>query len=177
MSMEKSYEDVFSSIKTSAKLLAGYARVKLTLMSEGLSKDEIDKNYQLFLLVYDLYIKANSYAILNKIAFNLAIIFGLMVLIWPSVAILSHDYGWEKEFLKSAVVQTTITGIAALMFAIYSHYKKRQVITENLMRYALFSKDSLQLIEEKVLQEMARIDTGFSFSQTVLKHGQSNDEN
>ena len=106
---------------------------------------------------------------LNKIAFFLSFFFCIMVLLWPSIAIVSHDYGWEKEFLKSAVVQTTITGIAVLTFAINSHYKKRQLHTENLMRYALYSEDSLAEVKEKVIQEMARIDTGFNFSQAVFK--------
>ena len=40
-------------------------------------------------MLYDMYIKARSYALINKIAFWLAILAGIMVLVWPSIAIIS----------------------------------------------------------------------------------------
>jgi hypothetical protein len=126
-------------------------------------------------MLYDIYIKARSYAIIDKIAFFLAIALGIMVLFWPSVAILSKDMGVEVEFLKSAVVQTTVTGFAALTFAVYSHYKHRQVLAENLMRYIVFTEDSPSELKTRVIRELERIDTGFSFSQTVLKKSGSDE--
>ena len=73
-----------------------------------------------------------SYAIINKFAFWLSIISGIMVFIWPSIAIEFKDFGFEKEFLKSAIVQTTVTGLAALFYAIYNHYKKDNCILKAL---------------------------------------------
>ncbi len=63
---------------------------------------------------------------------------GLTVLVWPALTVITEDFGFEKEFLKSAIVQTTVTGLAALMFSIYSHYKKRQMFMENLMRQLIY---------------------------------------
>lgn len=88
---------------------------------------------------------------------------------WPSLAIFAKDFGWEKGFLNSAIVQTTVTGIAALTFAIYSHYKKRQMYAENLMRFTIFSEKILTELKDYVMQEMERIDSGFTFGKSVLK--------
>ncbi len=85
------------------------------------------------------------------------------------MAIFAKDFGWEKEFLNAAIVQTTVTGLAAFTFAIYNHYKKRQMYAENLMRFAIFSEDTLTHIKDYVMQEMERIDSGFSFGKTVIK--------
>ena len=158
-------KDIFSSNKTSAKLLVDFAKERFLEMD----KKDISSNSERFLMIYDLYIKAKSYIIINKISFWFAIAAGIMVLLWPSIAIVSKDFGFDKEFLKSAIVQTTITAIAALTFSVYSHYKKRQLFTENLMRYVVLSEDSLQNLKDKVIQEMERIDMGFSFSQAILK--------
>ena len=176
MDPSKKIIDIFSPNKTSAKLFVDFAKKKFGNEISDSDHGESGEDAPMLLLIYDLFIKARSYAILNKIAFNLSFIFGIFVLLWPSISIISHDFGWEKEFLKSAVVQTTITGIAVLTFAIYSHYKKRQVYTENLMRYATFSEDTTLMIIEKVIQEMSRIDTGFSFSQAVFKKTSESDE-
>ena len=110
----------------------------------------------------------------NKVCWWLSVVSGLMVLAWPSIAIISKDFGWDKEFLKSAFLQTTITGLAALTFTVYSHYKKRQLYVENIMRYVLFSNKKIDELKEKVIQELERIDTGFVFSQAVLNKGNSN---
>lgn len=155
--------NIFTPNKTSAKLLVDYAAANF---GEDVGSDDKGQRH---LMIYDLYIKARSYAIINKIAFWLSVLSGLMVLIWPSVAVVFEDFGFQKEFLKSAIVQTTVTGLAALTFAVYSHYKKRQVYAENLMRYIIFSDESVSTMKERVLKEMERIDLGFSFSETVIK--------
>ena len=124
---------------------------------------------KMFLMIYDLYIKARSYAIINKVAFWLAAITGIMVLVWPSLAIITKDFGFEKEFLKSAIVQTTVTGLAALTFAVYSHYKKRQMYVENLMRYVIYSAQPSQNLVDKVVNEIDKIDTGFGFTDAISK--------
>jgi len=169
-------KEIFSPNKTSAKLLVDYARALIFEKEQAQDATDREERLQRFLMLYDLYIKARSYAIINKVSFWFAVMTGTMVLLWPSIAIVSNDFGWEKEFLKSAVVQTTITGLAALTFAVYSHYKKRQLFTESLMRYVLFSDEALPHLNEKVIQEMERIDTGFSFSQAILKQTEGDEE-
>ncbi len=154
--------EIFTPNQTSAQLLEKYAK-------ETYYKVEESQNIEKYLIIYDIYIKANSYSILNKIFFFVALISGVIVLLWPSLAIFAEDFGWEKGFLNSAIVQTTVTGIAALTFAIYSHYKKRQMYAENLMRFAIFSEDTLTNIKDYVVQEMERIDSGFTFGKSVIK--------
>jgi hypothetical protein len=154
--------DIFQPNQTSASLLVRYAEDKYYKVEEN-------KNIEKYLIIYDIFIKARSYYIMNKVFFFLALISGIIVLLWPSLAIFAEDFGWKKGFLNSAIVQTTVTGIAALTFAVYSHYKKRQMYAENLMRFAIFSEDDLVNIKEYVVQEMERIDGGFNFGKNVTK--------
>ena len=158
---------IYTANKTSARLLVDYASEKWGPKSDGTNPE----SERLYLMIYDLYIKARSFAIINKVSFWLAIIAGIMVLVWPSLAIITKDFGFEKEFLKSAIVQTTVTGLAALTFAVYSHYKKRQMHVENLMRLVIYSGPSDQALIDEVLKEMERIDAGFSFSEAVARKG------
>jgi uncharacterized membrane protein YebE (DUF533 family) len=75
---------------------------------------------------------------------------------------------WEnREWLKSATVQTTVTAIAALMFTFYSQYKDRQTDAESLMHYVLYSEKTAAELSLKVSEERARIDRGFSFSSIL----------
>jgi hypothetical protein len=156
---------IFQPNQTSAKLMVQFAE-QAWLAPDAEPKQELQKRY---LLVYDLYIKARSYAIINKIAFWLALLAALMVLIWPSIAVVSNDFGLQMEFLKSAIVQTTVTGFAALTFALYAHYKKRQLHVENLMRQLIYSSEPYQTLVSQVLTEMERIDSGFAFSEPLVK--------
>lgn len=156
---------IFTPNKTSARLLVDFASQKWGPEANDATRDSEKR----FLIIYDLFIKARSYAIINKIAFWLAFFSGIMVLVWPSLAIITKDFGVEREFLKSAMVQTTITGLAALTFAVYSHYKKRQMYVENLMRHVIYSDESGEDLIEKILKEVERIDAGFSFSEAVMK--------
>lgn len=126
-------------------------------------------NQQRYLMVHDLYIKGRSYCIINKVAFWLALATGVAVLVWPAIAIFAQDFGWQKEFFKSAIVQTTITAFAGLTFAIYSHYKKRQMAVENIMRSLIYASEWNGSVVERVLKEMERIDSGFGFSATFAK--------
>ena len=151
--MNENYKKIFSPNKTSAKLFIDFARNQI-LWGEASENSESLKRY---LLIYDLYIKARSYAIINKIFFWIATVSGIMVLLWPSIAIITKDLGFERAFLSSAVVQTTITGLAALTFSVYSHYKKRQVFTENLIRSAVFSEQPLSELKGRIIREMEKI--------------------
>jgi hypothetical protein len=163
---------IFNPNKTSAKLFVDFARSQVSWDKASENPESLMK----YLLIYDLYIKARSYAIINKIFFWIAVLSGIMVLVWPSIAIVSKDMGIERTFLSSAVVQTTITGLAALTFGVYSHYKKRQLFTENLMRSAVFSEENLSELKDRVIKEMERIDAGFSFAEAVTSKNKKPEE-
>jgi len=157
---------IYTANKTSACLLVDYATEKWGPQA-GNDDPETEK---LFLIIYDLYIKARSYAIINKVAFWLAVIAGILVLLWPSLAVISKDYyGFDIKFLNSAVVQTTVTGLSVLIFSVYHHYKKSQMHIENLMRHIIYSEQTDQTLFDEVLKELERIDAGFSFSDAVSK--------
>jgi len=158
-------DEILDPNQMSASLLIQYARVSA---SQASPKNKAQAEQRLVIL-YDLYIKARSYAMLDKIFFWLSIVSALAVLLWPSIAVIFKDKLGQKEWAKSAVVQTTVTGIAALAFAFYSQYKDKQTYTENLMRYALFSKEDPNVLSNKVIEELAKIDKGFSFSSLIKK--------
>ena len=122
------------------------------------------------LMLYDLFIKARSYAILNKVFFVLALISGIALLIWPALAFTLDSL----QIGFSAIVQTSVTGFAALMFALYGHYKKRQAHAENLMRHLVFSADASEESFESILKELERIDQGFVFSDVINKNPKAN---
>ena len=163
-------ESIFTPNQTSASLLVNYAE-KLMQQAEPESKIGAEKKY---LLIYDIYIKARSYALLNKIFFWFSILFGLMVLLWPSFSIIFKTNVSKWEWVKSATVQTTVTGLAALMFAFYTQYKNKQTNAETLMRYATYSEKTVAELSIKVSEELARIDRGFSFN-SVLSDKNTND--
>ena len=90
---------------------------------------------------------------------------GSLVLIWPSLGFVFT----EIDLFKNAVIQTTITGMAALNITIYSHYKKRQLFTENLMRHVVFTEESIDQLVKTIINEMSKIDQGFSFNTLTKK--------
>lgn len=157
---------LFSPNKTSARLLVDFA-------GDSWGKSTSPPQRMRYVMVYDLFIKARSYAILNKFFFGFALISGVLLLIWPAVAFKLDGLGVGF----SAIVQTCVTGLAALMFALYSHYKKRQTHAENLMRHVIFSSEPTEVLFEKILREMERIDQGFVFSELVLNKADAKEEN
>lgn len=156
---------LYSANQISAKLLLDFAQK--AWIDNNPDSDLAD--HQRYLMMHDLYIKARSYSIINKVAFWFSLFLGVAVVVWPSFAVISQDFGWQKEFLKSAIVQTTVTAFAGLAFAVYSHYKKRQVYIENLMRSIVYAPEWDGSILERVLKEMERIDSGFGFAQALAK--------
>lgn len=158
-------EDVFRPNQTSASLLISYAE-KLKQQAEPSNKDKAEKKY---LLMYDIYIKARSYALLNKIFFVCSVVSGLAVLLWPSLSIIfkAKLINSKWEWIKSATVQTTVTGIAALMFTFYIQYKDKQTYAETLMRHAIYSEATVSSLSIKVSEELTRIDRGFSFNSIL----------
>src|SRR5262249_35200472 len=152
-----SFDDILDPNQMSASLLIQYAK----LSASKASPENKARAEQRLVILYDLYIKARSYALLDKVFFWLSIVAALAVLLWPSIAVIFKDRLGDKEWAKSAVVQTTVTGIAALAFAFYGQYKDKQTYTENLMRYALFAKEDPAALSVKVTEEIAKIDKGF----------------
>ncbi len=166
-SCDKNVISILSPNQTSARLLMDYAKIRVCKATQDGSTEITTVNdEQKLILVYDLYVKARSYAILNKLFFWLSIISAFAVFIWPSLGVILKNT-LTNEWYKSAVVQTTITGIAALMFALYSQYKDKQTYTENLMRYAVFSDQPAHELAQKVIEELGKIDNGFSFSSVT----------
>ncbi len=158
-------EDIFQPNQISASLLVRYAKQ----VAATASKEDRLKEEKRLVIVYDLYIKARSYSFLNKIFFWFSVISAVGVLLWPSFGVIFKGRLSNIEWFKSAIVQTTVTGIAALTFTFYSQYKDKQTYAENLMRYAIFSNEKIDILSRKVTEEMSKIDRGFSFSSLINK--------
>ena len=155
-------DKIFRTGQTSATMLIKFARNKM----ETAPPEEKAEAREKFALLYDIYIKANSYTWLNKVFFWLSVISALAVLLWPSLSVFfksKEDWKW----LKSSIVQTTVTAIAALMFTFYSQYKDKQTYAETLMRNVIFSEQTAGQLSVRVADELARIDRGFSFSSLL----------
>ncbi len=186
---------LYSANQTSARLLLEFAQNKW--IDNNANADLQD--HQRYLLLHDLYIKARSFSIINKVAFWFALLGGIAVVAWPMVAELFNIFSCNKDFLvlaselskffgcdtggeliknffSSAVTQTTITAFAGLAFAIYSHYKKRQMFVENLMRSIVYAEDWEATMAVRVIKEIERIDSGFGFAETLGKKSKNTNE-
>ncbi len=165
-------KDVIGILKpnqTSAELLMDYAKTGVCKADKSaITAANVEEERKL-VLIYDLYAKARSYAILNKIFFWLSLLAAVTVFLWPALGVLLKARLGDQEWYKSAVVQTTVTAIAALMFAFYSQYKDKQTYTENLMRYAVFADKPVNELSPKIIEEISKIDNGFSFSSVFNK--------
>jgi hypothetical protein len=155
--------DDLGSNQTSASLLIEHSKCQRAAAPPEAAA-EAEKRH---LLLLDIYIKARSYAILNKVFFWFSVVFGVMVLLWPSLSIIFKSRVQNWEWVKSATVQTTVTGLAALMFTFYSQYKDKQTYAETLMRHVIYSEQSTADLSVKVAEELSRIDRGFSFSSII----------
>jgi hypothetical protein len=120
------------------------------------------------LLTSDLYIKARSYAWINKSAFWASLVLSILTVTWPALSLLSTQGSWAQPFLTSSVVQASVTALAALSIGFYTHYKARQMIMENLMRRLIFGKpEEWETLVPSVVQEIEKADQGFSFGQIM----------
>lgn len=123
------------------------------------------QHHHKFLLMADLYVKAHSYAWMNKVFFLLAAISGFGVLIWPALGIVFKQAIGDREWHKSATVQTTLSAVTALMIAFYSEYKLKQTSIENLMRAVMYAPEAeIDTLSAKIIDELGKIDNGFSFN-------------
>jgi len=118
-------------------------------------------------LGFDVYIKARSYSILNKVFFWLAVVTALLVFLWPAVIVLARST-LNLDLVASAITQTMITALGSFFLFVYGHYMTRQTAAENLLRSIVFEKVPLDRMADAVIEEMAKIDKGLSFS---LKSG------
>lgn len=130
-------------------------------------------------LLTDLHKKAWSYSTLSKYCFWSSLGLAITVLIWPTVSPILRD---QVERHKSEVpgskttriallrigaasgLQTTLTALAALSFALYGHYKGSQGQTETLMRKVFYAETLDDDLVQTVIDNIAGIDTGFRFS-------------
>ena len=163
---EAALRDIYKPNQMSARLLIKYARFAADTEADPIKKQRAEERY---LLLYDLYIKARSYGILNKTFFWLSLVSSLLVMLWPSLAVIFSDAIDQHEWLKSAVVQTTVTGVAALNYAFYSQYKNKQTYAENLMRHSLFSTEDTPTLSSRLGDEISKIDKGFGFWSPTKK--------
>ena len=147
--------------QTSAAFLAGVLASRADAAEPG---SDAQTRHE---LGFDIYIKARSYAIMNKIAFWLAFLTCLCVFLWPVVVVLLKNTA-GFSLVASAVTQTMITALATFFILIYQHYKNRQTAAENLLRAIVFDSTPATELAANVIAEMAKIDKGISFN---LKSG------
>lgn len=147
----------FDTNQTSAAFLAGVLGRRASAAEPG---SDAQTRYE---LGFDVYIKARSYAILNKIAFWLAFVACLCVFLWPVILVLMKSAAALSLF-ASAVTQTMITALASFFILIYQHYKNRQTAAENLLRAIVFDPTPAAEVAESVIAETAKIDKGISFN-------------
>lgn len=164
-------------------------------------------------LITDMHIKSASYAAINKAAFVASLIFGLMVVFWPTMSSmlkereedrekvlgeLANDiataetagdeeevtrlqatmdkirgrrkYGlrpWRQLLFTAAGSQTSVTALAAVSFALYTHYKGQQSSMEDLMRFVLHSEDLTAETVDRVVAKLGEMDRGFRFNDVI----------
>jgi len=163
-------DEVFNASQTSASMMIKYAEKSMKASS---AEDAVQAELK-FVVLYDVYIKAKSYALLNKVFFWFSVIAALAVLLWPSLSIVFKAKLDKWEWLKSATVQTTVTAIAALLFMFYSQYKDKQTNAETLMRHIMFSDKPAHELSLRVADELSKIDRGFSFNSVLGVEGADN---
>ncbi len=119
-------------------------------------------------MILDMVSKAQSYSFVNKIAFGGSIVFGSLVVIYPATTSFVKSLSEAEGFV--ATIHTAIAGLAAVSFTVYKHYKNQQLSTENLLRFAAYSdRNSVdnQAILDRIVDQMATIDTGYPFHNTA----------
>ncbi|WP_339865420.1 hypothetical protein [Paremcibacter congregatus] len=138
--------------KTSARFLIDYIST--------LPQDDPD-NAAKAALAGDVYIKAWSWAALNKLFFFLAMFGSLAVILWPAFVVIFTKFFTLQE---AAILQTCLTAITAFFVYFYRYYKTRQMFSENILRHIAFGKDPVADLIPKVIEGMGRLDQGFTFS-------------
>lgn len=141
--------------QTSAALLRAHARHRFGVPDGA---EQPQSAAQHLLLIEDLYIKACSYAWINKLCFWLALIGALALLLVPVLPWLLPQWPW----LNQPGLQTTLMALSALLCNLYQQYKQRQTQTENLMRQVLFSDQPIEPLAAQIMAQLQQLDTGFN---------------
>lgn len=121
-------------------------------------RQSLDEDALRMALAQDVHIKQWSYGWLNKVFFVLAMLLSVAVMVWPLLAVTINARG-----VDAAVAQTVVTALDGFAIYFYQFYKKRQVLTENLLRRIVFSDMPVARLADAVIEEMSRIDQGFGF--------------
>lgn len=117
------------------------------------------------LLVSDLYVKARSYAWINKSAFWASLVLSVATLLWPAFSILAVEGTTLAAFVQSPIAQASVTALAALAIALYTNYKGKQNAMETLMRRVIFAKpDEIDALIQSVVDGIEKADMGFGFT-------------
>ncbi len=116
-------------------------------------------------MAFDVFIKARSYVILNKVSFLFSIAGSVLVILWPVIAAMAKGTG---SILSDAIAQTAVTAFTGLAIYFYSHYKKKQMVTETLLRLIAFSDTPLPELSKTIVNEMQRIDIGIQLTRQQL---------
>lgn len=144
--------------KTSAKFLMDYiANVSVQEDSETKAK---------IALAGDVYIKAWSWATLNKIFFFFSIFGTLSLIGWPVVVVIFSE---KFPVQEATILQTSITAMTAFFVYMYRYYKSRQMFCENILRHIAFGTENLDTLVPKVIEGMNKLDKGFTFSISKKK--------
>jgi hypothetical protein len=130
---------------------------------------------QRYQLATDINIKARSYAAINKASFWVSLLFMLTIFAIP-IAYAAREAAEADPGPKKMTYATILWKMlspmqipalamaAGLSFTLYENYKEKQSQAESLMRYVLFAEPGDEKLAETVIDTLAVIDTGFSFT-------------
>lgn len=156
--------------KTSAEFLIEYIEDERDSQANGKKKHA---------LAGDVYIKAWSSAMLNKVSFILSLFGSLTLILWPALMILKPEICTIKisdlSTQDAAVIQTVLTALTGFFIYLYRYYKSRQMLAENLLRYIAFTSQPIDKLANRVIEGMEKLDKGFTFS-TAEKNGNDKPE-
>jgi len=165
-SNQKSINDqrykIAEGFQTSARYLSKIAKLDACLDTNNNRKQKIHT------LIKDLEIKATSYAFMNKVFFWVSLVFAICIVVLPIVNSVTSE-GSTAHKIFSPTQLPAITLLAGLCFTLYTDYKGKQTSAENLIRYAYFSTDEIQVISKTVREGLSEIDGGQNFSSLIKK--------
>ena len=152
----------------SAALLYAYATDRLR---DRPANDETAS--KTLLLVSDLFLKARSYAWINKSAFWASLVLSVATLLWPAFSILAVKGTTLAAFVQSPIAQASVTALAALAIALYTNYKGKENTMETLMRRVIFAKpEDIDAQIKLAVDGIETADMGFSFAGLSAQGGQ-----
>lgn len=167
----KDVSEIFSPAQTSAGLLMNYGKL-VACRARSLPAAANSDAERKLVLIYDLYIKALSYKGWNSLFFILSVISSVLVILWPALGVIFKHREQDWPWLRSPILQATLTALAALSIAFYSQYKTKQTQTEDLMRLATFSRQPIDELSLKITAAIKTIDDGFDF-RSLSENGEA----